>query len=57
MLIIHFYNTLNDYIQLLIENCSFCIYSETVLITACAGGAGLACLDLAINVFGAKVRR
>ncbi len=31
------------------------VCSETVLITACAGGAGLACLDLAVNVFGAKV--
>ena len=30
-------------------------YSETMLVTAAAGGTGLAAVDLGANVFGAKV--
>jgi len=31
------------------------LYSDTVLVTAAAGALGLAAVDLAANVYGAKV--
>lgn len=40
-------------VQSLILHQNFC--SETLLVTAAAGGTGLAAVDLGANVFGAKV--
>jgi NADPH:quinone reductase-like Zn-dependent oxidoreductase len=42
--------------QLLLSNYAcICVCSEVVLVTAAAGALGLAAVDLAANVFGAKV--